>query len=141
MKKGIGIWVDHRKAVIVSPVKPTPKLWRVDSDIEDHTKISKGWRPNMASGSMDFVAEDHHQRNIQDHLNKYYDEVINSMGEPEQILIFGPGPAKVELKKRLESMRPEWPEPVIEPADRMTENEIIQKVKEYYKPKTMTAHR
>jgi len=36
------------------------------------------------------------------HLANYYDEVIACIGDAETILIFGPGEAKGELKKRME---------------------------------------
>ena len=35
------------------------------------------------------------------HLANYYDELIACIGDAETILIFGPGEAKRELKKRM----------------------------------------
>jgi hypothetical protein len=48
------------------------------------------------------VADDLRQRELTGDLNVYYDEVISCIRDAESILIFGPGEAKGELKKRLE---------------------------------------
>jgi len=37
------------------------------------------------------------------HLSEYYDKVIAHIGDAKSIQIFGPGEAKYELEKRLES--------------------------------------
>jgi len=46
-------------------------------------------------------ADDSHQREYTHHLNQYYAKVIAAVGHAEALLIFGPGEAKGELKKRL----------------------------------------
>ena len=50
-------------------------------------------------------ADDSRQREFTGDLNVYYDEVIACIRDAETILIFGPGEAKGELKKRLEKNR------------------------------------
>ena len=47
--------------------------------------------------------EDVRDRRFWNHLGEYYDKVIAQIGEAKSIQIFGPGEAKYELKKRLES--------------------------------------
>ena len=39
-------------------------------------------------------------RHSQD-LDRYYDDVIRQLGEPDALLLFGPGEAKLQLKDRL----------------------------------------
>jgi len=51
----------------------------------------------------DGSAEDVRDRRFWNHLGEYYDKVIAYIGEAKAIQIFGPGDAKHELKKRLES--------------------------------------
>lgn len=142
MKKKIGVWIDHRRAWIAIPtgkkgVKAT--TIQVESDIDEHAHISKGLRSNITPGSMDRTSEDNHQRNIQTHLAKYYDQVIANMCDAEAILIFGPGQAKIELKNRIKAERPTWNTPDIEPADKMTSQEIIERLLKYEHVKTMVA--
>ena len=50
-------------------------------------------------------ADNSRQRALTGHLNIYYDAVIACIGDAESILIFGPGKAKGELKKRLDKNR------------------------------------
>ncbi len=66
------------------------------------------------------------------HLNIYYDEVVSCIRDAESILIFGPGEAKGELKKRLEKDNLGDHIVGIEPADRMTDPQVVAKVKEHF---------
>ena len=47
-------------------------------------------------------ADDSREREYTGHLDNYYDEVISCIRPAEAILIFGPGEAKGELRKRIE---------------------------------------
>ena len=47
-------------------------------------------------------ADDSHEKEFTGHLNNYYDAVIAAIRDAKSILLFGPGEAKGELKKRLE---------------------------------------
>jgi hypothetical protein len=64
------------------------------------------------------------------HLANYYDEVIACIGDAETILIFGPGEAKGELKKRMERDKIGIRIVAMETADKMTEPQIVAKVKQ-----------
>ncbi|MFZ2959628.1 MAG: hypothetical protein WA705_22305 [Candidatus Ozemobacteraceae bacterium] len=139
MKKEVGVWIDHRNAVITVLTKGKGKALHVEAEIEKHARISSGSRPRKPYGSLDVLVEDRYQRNIQGHLSKYYDEVISNIGEAESVLVFGPGEAKIELKKRMEMEKPMRRTVAVEPADRMTDNEIVEKVQQYFSHKTMVA--
>ncbi|NLF95425.1 MAG: hypothetical protein GX569_01730 [Candidatus Riflebacteria bacterium] len=142
MKEKIGVWIDHRKAWIVIPAGKkgvNSSIMQIESGIEDHTHIAKGMRTDITPGSNDRTSEDNHQRNIQEQLARYYDRVIGNMTEAQYILIFGPGQAKVELKNRIKSQKPTWSTPEVEPADRMTSQEIVARIMQYQPYKTMTA--
>lgn len=142
MKEKIGVWIDHRKAWIVVPAgkrRENTTVVQVESGIEEHTHIARGVRTAITPGSMDKTSEDKHQRNIQEQLARYYDRVIDNMCEARSILIFGPGPAKVELKNRIRSQKSTWNTPEIEPADRMTSQEIVERMLQYQPNKAMTA--
>ena len=66
-----------------------------------------------------------------EHLNHYYDKVISSLQKAESLLIMGPGEAKTELKKRLERTTLNRREIQVETVDKLTENQIVEKVREY----------
>ena len=142
MKEKIGVWIDHRRAWIIVPAakkRMKATVIQVESDIEEHTHVASGLRSEITPGSMDRMAEDNHQRNIQQHLHRYYDQVIEKMVEAKNMVIFGPGLAKVELKNRMKELRPSWRIPEVEPAEKMTQTQIVTWVKNYKPVKVMAA--
>ena len=67
------------------------------------------------------------------HLDRHYDEVISQLGQPEALLIFGPGEAKLQLKERLSRSKALSESLVgIETTDKLTDPQIVAKVKEHY---------
>ena len=65
-------------------------------------------------------------------MNKYYDEVIAVIRDAESVLLFGPGEAKGELKKRLEKDKLGGQIIAVETVDKMTDRQIAAKVREYF---------
>ena len=87
----------------------------------------------FASGSDELgSAEDMRDRQFASHLDRYYDRVIESIGEAGSILILGPGEAKGELEKRLQGT--ELGERVVgvETVDKMTDRQIAARVREQF---------
>jgi len=124
MKKVIGLWIDHRETVIVILTDEGEETRRIESDIEKHVRFSGGAQTD--------VTEDMRDRRFTNRLNKYYDEVIASIREADSILILGPGEAKVELKKRLESEALGGRIVGIETVDKMTDRQIAAKVRQRF---------
>jgi hypothetical protein len=122
MKKSVGLWIDHRKAVIVF----------VDGKEEEMKLISSKDEKHHRQSGVSMPADDIRQRELTGHLNIYYDEVIACIREAESILIFGPGEAKGELKKRLEKDSLGERIVGIEPADKMTDPQIVAQVRERF---------
>ena len=54
------------------------------------------------------------------------------MHSAEAILIFGPGEAKGEFRKRLEKERPSQRTVTVETTDKLTEPQIVAKVRGYF---------
>jgi hypothetical protein len=77
-------------------------------------------------------ASNSQQRTLTEHLNIYYDAVIASIRDAESILIFGPGDAKGELKKRLKRNNLDGRIAGIETVDKMTDRQIAAKVHKYF---------
>ena len=125
MKREVGLWLDHRKAVIVIVTDEGEETKNIESNIEKHVRFS--------SGSAEFGQdEDIWDRQYQNRLNRYYDEVIAGIGEANSIQIFGPGEAKGELEKRLESEKLKGRIVSIETVDKMTDRQIAAKVREQF---------
>jgi hypothetical protein len=121
MKTTVGLWIDHKKAVIVFVAGKEEEIKLISSNIEKQHRQSGVATP-----------EDMRQRELTEHLNIYYDEVVSCIREAESILIFGPGEAKGELKKRLEKDNLGGHIVGIETSDQMTDPQIVAKVKEHF---------
>jgi hypothetical protein len=96
MKKEVGLWIDHKQAVIVTLVDQMEETKRIISDIEKQVRYSGASR-----GSHDDTTEIRRDRRFDDHLGKYYDEVIACLRDADSILIFGPVRRRVSFKNNL----------------------------------------
>ena len=77
-------------------------------------------------------ADDKRQRALTGELNHYYDAIILAVGDARPLLIFGPGEAKGQLKKRLEDKGLGACIAAIEAAGKMTDLQIGAKVRKYF---------
>lgn len=127
-----GIWLDHRKAVIVLTGTPRDHTVRVLSKVEKHPERA-GDRPMKGPYEARQVpADDKRQRALTGELNHYYDAIIGAIGDAQPLLIFGPGEAKVELKNRLEIKGLGSRIAAIETADKMTDRQIGARVGDFF---------
>ena len=132
MKKTAGLWIDHRKAVIVVVSDKGEETKVIESKVEKQSAQSAGEPSTSPYESHMVPADDILQRKFTDQLNSYYDEVISLIRNAEAILIFGPGEAKGELKKRLERDKLDGLIVAVETVDDMTDRQIAAKVREYF---------
>jgi hypothetical protein len=123
MKKRVGLWIDHRKAIIVTITEQGESTQEIKSDMEKHVRFSSG-------SSDDGSTEDVRDRHFGNHLNSFYDKVIACLREADSIQIFGPGEAKGELEKLLEKEGLKGQIFEIEAMDKMTDRQIAAKVRE-----------
>ena len=126
MKSRVGMWIDHRKAVIVIVSDQGEETKQIESGMEKHVRFS-GARSEQGGG------EDQQDRQFTGHLNAYYDDVIAHLRDAESILIFGPGEAKGELEKRLASEGLGERVVGIETVDKMTDRQIAAKVRQHFR--------
>lgn len=95
MDKKVGIWLDRKKAVIVSIANNIEGRRIITSDMEHYVLYS-----TTVPG--DGSPEDPRDRRYWNHLYEYYDKIIAQICDAEEIQIFGPEVAKYELQKHLE---------------------------------------
>jgi hypothetical protein len=133
MSHKVGIWIDHKKAVIVFVSADHVTAKTVQSDVGPHARYSSRAGYPTPDGPQDGRGEKKYEERYGQHLDRYYDEVISQLGQPESLLIFGPGEAKVQLGERL-SRSKSLSEHVggIETTDKLTDAQIVAKVKEHY---------
>lgn len=122
MKKRVGVWIDHHKAVVVF----------VDGKKTDTKLISSHEEPHHRQSGVSLPADDVRQRQLTAHLNKYYDEVVSCITDAESILILGPGEAKGELRKRLEKDNLGRRTVDMETSDKITDPQIVALVRGHF---------
>ena len=117
MTRKVGLWIDHKKAVIVSISEKGEEVREIRSEAEKDPEI---------------LADDRRQSAFTEHLRIYYDAVIDCVGDVDSILIFGAGEAKDELRKHLERDGNLGDRIVVLTTDKMTNPQIAAKVREYF---------
>ena len=132
MKTRVGVWIDHRKAIIVALTDKGEEIGLVVSKVEKQPQRSGDLPPKGGYESRRVPADDSRQRTFTGHLNIYYQAVIACLRDAESILIVGPGEAKGELKKRLEKSKLGGRIAGIETVDKMSERQIAEKVRQYF---------
>jgi hypothetical protein len=132
MRTRVGLWIDHRKAVVVTVTDKGDETTLLISAVERQRRRSGDSPLKGRYERQQVVADDSQQKSFTGHLNSYYDAVIASIGAAESILIFGPGEAKVELKKRLQRKKLGGRVAVLETVDKMTDRQIAAKVRQHF---------
>jgi len=127
-----GLWIDHRKAVIVAVTDKGEEVKEIISHVEKQLGRFEGARSTTPYPAQLVPADDSQERDLTGHLDKYYEEVISHLRDAEEIMIFGPGEAKGELIKRIERNKLSGRIAGIETADKMTVPQIAAKIRKYF---------
>ena len=132
MKKEIGLWLDHRDAIIVILTDGVEEIKHVTSSSGKHIRYSGSSHSKTPEGLKEVTSEDQRDRKFDNQLNKFYDELIASIRDADSIQIFGPGEAKGELEKRLKHEQIKGQILTSETADKMTDRQVAAKVREHF---------
>lgn len=142
MKTYTGIWIDHKKGVIVTKKQPERSyeedvelsVTQIISDVERKVRLSGGSRTrNTPWGPQEIAVDSKIEVRQKQQLKKFYHQIIEVIKEADKILIMGPGEAKLELKKEIEKSKALIPKIVgVHISDKMTNNQIAAKVKSYF---------
>ena len=132
MKKEIGLWLDHREAIIVILTDGGEEIKHITSSSRKHIRYSGSSHSKTPEGLKEVTSEDQRDRKFTKNLNSYYDEVIAVVRGADSIQIFGPGEAKGELEKRIEREGLKAHILAIETVDRMTDRQISAKVRKRF---------
>ena len=127
MKKKIGLWIDHREAVIVLITDGDEQITRIKSDAEKQIRFPGGSRKDGQQKT-----EAVRDKKLEQNLGRYFDDIVAHIRDAGWIQIFGPGEAKTELAKHLENDGLKERIVEIEAMDRMTDNQIVAKVREFF---------
>ncbi|OQX86398.1 hypothetical protein B6D60_06445 [candidate division KSB1 bacterium 4484_87] len=136
MDHNVGLWVDHGKAFIVN-LKPGGEIATkiIESEVEPLIKSTGGvgTRTPYSKGG---VTPEKSKLRRQHQIKEFYDQVIKQISSAQKIYLFGPGTAKKELNHEMQKIVNLSSKILaVEPADKMTEAQIIAKVRNFYKLK------
>lgn len=132
MKKEIGLWIDHREAIIVILSGAGEETVHINSNNGKHIRYTGSSHSKTPEGLKEVTSEDQRDRQYGNRLKKYYDEVISVVREADSIQIFGPGEAKGELEKHIEHENLKAHILAIETVDKMTDRQIAAKVRQQF---------
>ncbi len=139
MKTTVGLWIDHRKALMVFLTGKKVEKKLLESNVEKQLGRVDGLRSKSSYESQMVPADDLQERHLTGKLKVFYDKVISLIRDVESILVFGPGEAKGEFVKRIQQNRVRGNILAVETVDRMTDRQIVAKARQYYlSPETGT---
>ena len=132
MKNKAGVWIDHRKAVVVQITDNGEETRQINSDVVRPSASPGGPSSRQPDRREGFVAESTLEHTFKNQLNTFYDAVLTSLHGADSVLIIGPGEAKGEFQKRLKSKK--FPAHVVElkAADKMTDRQIASLVRKHF---------
>ncbi len=125
MNKRVGLWLDRKKAVIVSIANNIEAKRIITSDMEHHVLHSA-----VVPG--DGQPENARDTRFWNRLGEYYDKIIVHIRDATEIRIFGPAEAKFELQKRLEGEGLAGYILSIEEVGKLSDLQIAIKVQQYF---------
>ena len=131
MPKAVGLWIDRQTAVIVSLSEQGENVKKIESGAK-HLEYRGPTRTKNAYSAQYSQGDDQLDNQFMQHLHKYYAQVIAELRGTSNVLIFGPGEAKTELKHLIEKDKSLRGEIHLEAADRMTDRQIVAKVRAHF---------
>lgn len=131
--KNLGIWIDKRKAVILSLENGKEQSSTVFSNIEDFN-IKGGSGTKFKGGPQDVVQDSKYLEREKHQTKAFFKEVVGVVKDADAIVIFGPAQMGnrfyEELNKNYNSVYSKVKS--IEPADSMTDKQIAAWVRSYF---------
>ncbi|MCF8106901.1 MAG: hypothetical protein K9K64_15580, partial [Desulfohalobiaceae bacterium] len=94
---------------------------------------SGGWKASGSSVAQSVSKEQKADERRKHQFRNFYQMVIKKVGKADKIFIFGPGEAKLELAKEIKKIKGQHERiAAVEASDRLTENQIVAKVKSFF---------
>lgn len=133
MKKRAGLWIDRERAFILIIINGEESISIIESGAEAHIRALGGSRSATPYAPQDVAPERKIEEKRKRHLRQYYKRIIGIIQDSDEIVIFGPGEAKLELKKEIEKSKVMREKIVgIESADKMTERQMRAWIKTFF---------
>jgi hypothetical protein len=114
------VWLDHLRAVVIDFSIDKENVHFVASETEQRQVHRKSGVPGSGKAADDHV---------------FFDQVVAELGDAREILILGPGNAKLAFKKDLDRRHPRVGELVmgVESADHPTVEQLLAAARKYFR--------
>ena len=127
-----GVWIDHKKAIVVLFTDAGPVIKKIAFDVGQSVRPAGTSRTKKQYTPDDFVAEDTLERKVENVRKLYFDDVIAAIRGADALLILGPGEAKGEFSKHIKTKKIRGVAVELETADKMTDRQVAAKVKQHF---------
>jgi hypothetical protein len=132
MMNNIGLWIDHKKAILVIQSEEGEEVQTIESGVGRHVPYRGGTHSRAPYSAQYQQGEDQLDNKFNEHLNKFYGKIITHLRTAKSVFILGPGEAKRELEKRITHEKLRAQIVGVETADKMTDRQISTKVRKYF---------
>jgi hypothetical protein len=137
MEKQVGIWIDSKKAIIVTlDGQKEEKITEIDSEVENSVYHNKEGNKGTFSGSHHSDSETKFDNRKKEELDYFLKSVLFYVKGSNYLYIFGPGETKTKLEQRIHDDKTlgKINLKAVETSDSMTINQIVAQVKDFYNP-------
>lgn len=128
--KQVGIWLDKQEALCVELQDGRERFFSIPSELEffnpkGGSRSKTRWGPQQVVHDSKYLEREKHQ------LKKYFEKIVQTVKDADELAIFGPAEAPEQLVGMLEEDHPELAAKIVakEKADSMTKNQIKAMVK------------
>lgn len=134
MKKQTGIWIDSRKAIIVTLNNGKETVTEIESDLENRIYHDKEGDKGSFIGHQHIDSQNTFDERRKHEINNYFKEIIAKINDTDELYIFGPAETKTKLEHKINIEKSTLPSKLklVETSDSMTTNQIVAKVKKFY---------
>jgi|SRR5690606_8243305 len=133
MKKQAGIWIDSSKAIIVTLSEGNEHIMEIASDVENLMRYDKQGDKGVFMGNHHINNEKTFEERKKHLINAFLKNVVEQIKGNDELYVFGPSETKLRLQNFIENTSHLFGNlKSIETADRMTPNQVVAKVKDFY---------
>ena len=132
-KRKVGIWLDKKKALVVTLKNEKEKLKRIDSDLEFFNPKG-GARSKTKWGPQDVVQDSKYLEREKHQLKAYFQKIAHKIRKAEAIAIFGPAETYLKLEQFMKEHHPALYDKVVlvSNSDKMTKKQLKARIRDFY---------
>jgi stalled ribosome rescue protein Dom34 len=133
MKSIVGLWIDHREAVVVALDDEEAEVLHFESHVEKSHRLAGGSRSKTPYGPQDIAPEHKLEERRKHQLTRFFEGLKAHVRDADQIFIMGPGEAKLKFVRFLQQDHAAIQRIAgVETRDKMTDNQIIAAVVDFF---------